>query len=108
MAGLNESYLRKGPLDADKSIAETLNGQIVLILDTANGSRVQYPEEAIKKGIASVLSVPITVKGQIIGVLRICTAEQRNFSDDEYKLISGLAAISVMIVLMVAGHMIVD
>jgi signal transduction protein with GAF and PtsI domain len=108
VAGLSESYLRKGPLDADKSIAETLNGQIVLILDTANGSRVQYPEEAIKEGIDSVLSVPITVKGQIIGVLRIYTAEQRNFSDDEYKLISGLAAISVMIVLMVAGHMIVD
>ena len=91
MAGLSESYLRKGPLDADKSIAETLNGQIVLILDTANSSRVQYPEEAIKEGIASVLSVPITVKGQIIGVLRIYTAEQRNFSDDEYELISGLA-----------------
>ena len=108
MAGLSESYLRKGPLDADKSIAETLNGQIVLILDTAYDSRVQYPEEAIKEGIASVLSVPITVKGQIISVLRIYTAEQRNFSDDEYKLISGLAAISVMIVLMVAGHMIVD
>ena len=71
MAGLSESYLRKGPLDADKSIAETLNGQI-------------------------------------IDVLRIYTAEQRNFSDDEYKLISGLAAISVMIVLLVAGHMIVD
>jgi len=41
VAGLSESYLRKGPLDADKSIAETLNGQIVLILDTANDSRVQ-------------------------------------------------------------------
>ena len=42
MEGVSESYLRKGPLDADKSIAETLNGQIVLILDTANDSRVQY------------------------------------------------------------------
>ena len=54
-------------------------------------SRVQYPEEAKKEGIASVLSVPITVKSQIIGVLRIYTSEQRNFSDDEYELISGLA-----------------
>ena len=96
--GLSEAYLRKGPLDADKSIAETLDGQLVLILDTSNDSRIQYPEEAIKEGIASVLSVPITVKGQIIGVLRIYTAEQRNFSDYEYKLISGLATISVMIV----------
>ena len=26
--GLSEAYLRKGPLDADKSIAETLDGQI--------------------------------------------------------------------------------
>ena len=89
--GLSESYLKKGPLDADKSIAETLDGQIVLILDTLIDSRVQYPEEAKREGIASLLSVPITVKGQIIGVLRIYTAEQRNFSDDEYELISGLA-----------------
>ena len=89
--GLSESYLRKGPLDADKSIAETLGGQIVLILDMSNDTRVQYPEEAKREGIASVLSVPMTVKGQRLGVLRIYTSEQRNFSDDEYELISGLA-----------------
>ena len=89
--GLSEAYLRKGPLDADKSIAETLGGQIVLILDMSNDTRVQYPEEAKREGIVSVLSVPISVKGQIIGVLRLYTSEQRNFSDDEYELISGLA-----------------
>ena len=89
--GLSEAYLKKGPLDADKSIAETLGGQIVLILDMSNDARVQYPEEAKREGIASALSVPISVKGQIIGVLRIYTSEQRNFSNDEYELISGLA-----------------
>ena len=93
MAGLSEPFLRKGPLDADKSIAETLGGQIVLILDASNDSRVQYPQEAEIEGIASILSVPITVKGQIIGVLRIYTSERRNFSEDEYELISGLADI---------------
>lgn len=89
--GLSEAYLKKGPLDADKSIAETLDGQIVLIRDTADDSRVQYQDEAKREGIASVLSVPMTVKGQIVGVLRIYTSEQRNFSDDECKLISGVA-----------------
>ena len=89
--GLSEAYLRKGPLDADKSIAETLGGQIVLILDMSKDTRVQYPEEAKREGIVSVLSVPISVKGQIIGVLRLYTSEQRNFSDDEYELISGVA-----------------
>ena len=89
--GLSDTYLRKGPLDADKSIAETLDGKIVLIHDTSNDSRIQYPEEAKKEGIASVLSVPMTVKGQIIGVLRIYTSEQRDFSENEYQLILGLA-----------------
>ena len=89
--GLSDTYLRKGPVDADKSIAETLEGKIVLIRDTSNDSRVQYPEEAKREGIASVLSVPMTVKGQIIGELRIYTSEQRDFTENEYKLILGLA-----------------
>lgn len=89
--GLSDTYLRKGTLDADKSIAETLDGKVVLIRDTSNDSRIQYPEEAKREGIISVLSVPMTVKGQIIGVLRIYTAEQRDFSENEYKLILGLA-----------------
>jgi GAF domain-containing protein len=92
--GLSEAYLRKGPLDADKSIAETLDGKIVLIHDTSNDPRVQYPEEAKREGIASLLSVPMTVKGRILGVLRIYTSEQQDFSDDEYKMISGLADVS--------------
>jgi signal transduction protein with GAF and PtsI domain len=89
--GLSEEYLKKGQLDADKSIAETLEGEVVTILDPDNDPRVQYPAEAKSEGIASFLSVPIFVKGQIIGVLRIYTAEKRYFSDDECELICGLS-----------------
>ena len=89
--GLSEAYLKKGPLDADKSIAETLDGQIVIILDANIDPRVQYPEAAKSEGIASMLSVPISVKDQIIGVLRIYTSEQRNFSGDECEFICGLS-----------------
>ena len=45
------------------------------------------------EGIASILSVPMSVKDTIIGVLRIYTSEPRNFSDIENKFISGLAEI---------------
>lgn len=89
--GLSENYLKKGPLSADKSIGATLRGEFVLIYDVANDPRVQYPEEAKKEGIASILSVPISVKKSIIGVLRIYTAQQRKFSDDECEFITGLA-----------------
>ena len=89
--GLSEAYLKKGPLDADKSITETLDGQIVIIPDAFNDPRVQYPEAAKNEGIASMLSIPISVKDQIIGVLRIYTSEQRDFSDDECEFICGLS-----------------
>lgn len=89
--GLSQAYLKKGPLDADKSIAETLGGKSILIYDTAKDSRLQYPEEAKREGIASILSVPLSVKGHVIGVLRIYTSEPRNFSEDENEFISGLA-----------------
>ena len=67
--GLSDAYLNKGVLDADKSIAETLSGKPVMIYDVTKNSRVQYPEEAKEEGIASILSVPITVMGKTIGVL---------------------------------------
>ena len=89
--GLNESYLKKGPLAADKSITETLQGEPVLILDAANDPRVQYPDEAKKEGIASIFSVPISAKGHIIGVLRIYMPETRHFSENEIEFITGLA-----------------
>lgn len=89
--GLNESYLKKGPLDADKSIAGTLQGNSVLIHDTADDPRVQYPDQAKKEGIASIFSVPISVKGRIIGVLRIYMSEKREFTEDQVEFINGLA-----------------
>ncbi len=89
--GLSDAYLNKGPLDADRSIAETLNGKSVMLYDVPNDSRVQYQEEAKKEGIASILSVPITVMGKIIGVLRLYTTKPYEFSEDEREFISHLA-----------------
>ena len=48
--GLPQFYLRKGVLDADKSLSEVLTGQPVVITDVQRDSRVQYPEEAAEGG----------------------------------------------------------
>lgn len=91
--GLSEAYINKGPVDAEKSIVETLSGKWVLVSDAQNDDRIQYAQEALKEGIASILSVPMLVKGNVIGVLRIYTPEPRIFSDLEREFISGLAEI---------------
>ncbi len=91
--GLSESYLNKGPVDSEKSIVETLSGKWVLILDATNDYRIQYPLEAKKEGIITILSVPMSLKEKIIGVLRIYTSVPREFSDTEKEFIAGLAEI---------------
>jgi signal transduction protein with GAF and PtsI domain len=91
--GLTQAYVSKGPIDAEKSITECLSGERVLVPDATNDSRVQYPEEAKREGVASILSVPMSIKERIIGVLRIYTSVPREFSDVENEFISGLAEI---------------
>lgn len=89
--GLSEDYLSKGPLLADKSISEALKGKAVTILDATSDERVQYREEKRREGIASILSVPMMLRGEIIGVIRVYTAEQRQFSEDDIYFVQAVA-----------------
>lgn len=89
--GLSEAYINKGPLDAEESMKASLSGKTVLVYDVTKDPRVQYPKQAQGEGIASILSVPITVKGNVIGVLRIYTSKPYKFFENEMEFISGLA-----------------
>jgi len=91
--GLSKAYIRKGPVDSETSIQSSLKGEWVLVSDAKNDRRIQYREEAKKEGIASILSVPMSVKGKIIGVLRLYTSVPSTFSELEKEFISGLAEI---------------
>ena len=89
--GLSERYLAKGPIDADKSITEAIEGMTVFIKDVQKDPRVQYPMEAQKEGIVSILSIPLKAREQAIGVLRVYTGEVREFTAREMDLINKLA-----------------
>jgi GAF domain-containing protein len=97
--GLSERYtVKKGPVLADKSISEALGGEAVVVLDATRDERVQYPTENKREGIASILSVPMTHRGDIIGVIRMYTREPYEFTaDDKYFVwaIANLGAIAL-------------
>ncbi len=79
--GLSDEYLNKGPVSSLRSIASALeDGQPVAIDDVTDDPRIQYPEAAQKEGIASILSVPIIIGENIIGCLRVYTAEHWEFT----------------------------
>jgi signal transduction protein with GAF and PtsI domain len=94
--GLSQKYLEKGPLYADRSIADASRGKPVLVENAPADDRVQYRQEAREEGIASILSVPMVMRGQFLGVLRIYTREPRQFSENEMDLISAIAEIGAI------------
>ncbi len=81
--GLSEGFLAKGPVDAELSIAEALAGEVVMVEDCSSDSRIQYPKAFVAEGISSLLTVPLETRGQVIGVMRLFTAEKRAFTDEE-------------------------
>lgn len=90
--GLSKNYVEKGPLDSSKSIAETiLDGKHTWVKDASTDPRVQYPTEALREGIVSILSTPLIVRNKVIGALRVYTGEPREFSDEEVKFLYGFA-----------------
>lgn len=87
---LSKKYLRKGPLNADKSVPEVLEGKPVLIIDAQNDPRIQYPKEKAEEGIASILSVPVQIHHKVIGMLRLYTSSPRSFTEEEIEFVSAL------------------
>src|SRR5436853_4446677 len=75
--GLSSGYLAKGPVDVEHSPidSESLKGQTVIIPDVRTDTRFQYAEAAKNEGIVSALCVPLEVRGEAIGVMRVYTGE---------------------------------
>ena len=94
--GLSNEYLNKGPLSALKSIAQSLEDGPVAIYDVTDDPRIQYPEEAQKEGIVSMLSVPIIMHEKLIGALRIYTSEPWELSLEDVSFAQALAQLAGM------------
>lgn len=92
--GLSNDYLDKGTISALRSIASSLqDAQPVAIFDVTDDPRLQYPEAAVKEGIASILSVPIIVGEKLIGCMRVYTAEPWEFTLNDVNFVQAVAQV---------------
>jgi FixJ family two-component response regulator len=90
--GLSNEYVSKGPLGSSASIgAMILEGEPILISDATSDPRAQYPQEASREGVKSILSVPLLAKDHIIGALRLYTSEMADFTEEDIKFAQGFA-----------------
>ena len=98
--GLSEEYLGKGPVDLARSPIDrkALLGEPVLVDDIAADGMFQYPEEALREGIRSVLCVTLLAQDQVHGVVRVYAEESAKFSGDDIQFLrhfASLAAIAI-------------
>lgn len=91
---LSEEYLRKGPVMLqDSSIdAMAFAGESVYIADAPTDPRVRYPENARREGLVSGLCVPLTYRGETIGVIRVYTGKPHVFSGSEESLLRSIGS----------------
>jgi PAS domain S-box-containing protein len=83
--GLSEKYADKGPVAYDASIDDAMAGKSASVYDITEHTDSKYYKETIEEGIRSILSIPLRFKKEVIGVLRMYTAEPVEYSDDDMK-----------------------
>ncbi len=89
--GLSQRFLNKGPVDAERSVAEALEGKVVAVAECASDPRVQYPESFVAEGVVSMLTIPLETSGQVIGIMRLMTGERREFKEFEIEFFTVVA-----------------
>ncbi len=89
--GLSEKYVNKGPVDYDASIDDALSGKAVSIYDITSGADARYRGEVEAEGIRSILSIPVKFKKEVIGVLRMYTAEPVKYKSEDLKFMAAIA-----------------
>ena len=94
--GLSDWYVRKGPVSADKSIAEALDGRPVSVVYATDDDRIQYQKQAEQEGIASILSVPVLLRAEVVGVMRVYTAQPREFANADVHFVSVVATLGAI------------
>ncbi len=92
---LSNQYLNKGAIRLSKAeidrVALSPKGY-EYVRNMTTDPRVQYPEESRREGIVSMMSAGMRYKGRAIGVLRVYTDEEQQFSQLRIDLLKAIAA----------------
>ncbi len=89
--GLSEKYIHAGTAHAVKISPQLLKDGYMYFRDATTDKRLMNHKAKKEEGIGSILSVPVIVKGQMLGILSLYTKDIRTFTKDEIDFLSILA-----------------
>ena len=90
---ISESYNKKPNLKLGEGIAGIVakENKVICVLDVKKDERYLNQDIARKEGLYSLASVPLVVKGKVIGVLNVYTSRKHKFSKPELAVLSAVA-----------------
>jgi signal transduction protein with GAF and PtsI domain len=90
---MSEAYNKKPPLHLGEGIAgkTAKENKPRQIYDISKEPEYKYKDIAKKEGLRSLLSVPLSVKGRIIGVLNNYTSKPHKFTGEEIDILTTVA-----------------
>jgi serine phosphatase RsbU (regulator of sigma subunit) len=92
---LSPEYLNKGPVRMSKAEIDQIalgDEGFEYVRNMSTDPRIQYPQESVREGIVSMLSVGLRYKGKPIGVLRVYTDQEQTFSPLNIDLLKAVGA----------------
>ena len=97
---MSETYNRKPPLRIGEGIAGKVvsENKPMAILDLLNEPEYKFKDIAEKEGLRSLLSVPLAVKGKVIGVLNNYTSFPHKFTTDEINILTTVAGQAAIVI----------
>lgn len=86
---LSDAYLNKGPVVLGENPIDTaaMKGETVYVANASTDPRVRYRAQAKAEGLVSGLCVPMTYRGQTVGVIRVYASRRRKFTPQEVNLL---------------------
>jgi len=90
---MSDVYNKKPPLKVGEGIAgkAALENRPIMIYDIEREPEYKYKDIAKKEGLKSLLSVPLAIKGKVIGVLNSYTPKSHKFTKGEAEILMTIA-----------------
>ena len=91
---MSEAYNKKPHLKIGEGVAGkvALKNEPIAIYDLSNEPEYRSKAIAEKEGLKSLLSIPLAVKGKVIGVLNNYTSYPHKFTKDEINILTTVAS----------------
>ena len=90
---MSEEYNKKPPLKVGEGIAGKVakENKPIAVKDVRKEKEYKYKNIAEKEGLCSLLCVPLTVKGKVIGVVNCYTSTPHDFTETEIEVLTSIA-----------------